>query len=137
MNKIVVKADTELNTLFLVLSGEPTIEKVKALHLIIASEMTKLRPGYQIYNDSREFHPAANDSYEEILEIGKLLIDKQPNRIARLLNPYSRMIFNRVAAQIGYSGREFTSVKAALEYLEIDPNAPIVQLINHPASDQE
>ncbi len=130
MTKIVVKADPELNTLFLVLTGEPTVEKVRALRVIIESEMTKLQPGFHVYNDSREFHPANNDSYDEILELCKLVVDKQPDRIARLLNPYSRMIFNRVAAQIGYAGREFNSVKAALEYLEIDQQSPIVSIID-------
>jgi len=130
MSKIVVKAEPELNTLFLVLSGQASVKFVQAIRVIVESELTKLNPGFNIYNDSRGFQAVVDDSYDAMLELCKKLQEKQPSRIARLLNPYSRMIFNRISAQLGYSAREFTSVKSALEYLEINHQASIVSLIN-------
>ncbi len=119
MSRIIIKADPEANILYLTLNCIPTKSNARKMYQLIKFELSKLEPGYKILNDSRKMQPAVGDIMEEMVIICKLLLQKRPSRIARLLNPYSRMLFNRLSAQMEFRAREFSNMELALDYLGI------------------
>lgn len=116
---ILIKADPENNVFYLVLGGVLTADNLPTIKKIVESEVSKIKSGFSVYHDARSFQPLNEDLYLEILEIAKIILAKEPDKIARLFNPYSRMIFNRISAQLGYSAKEFHSEKDARSYLNI------------------
>lgn len=117
MSRVIVRANPDLNILFLTLSGIPNEENILNLTLVIQSELSRLKPGFKLLNDARQMEPADLNNYQMLIEAAKEIIKLKPSKIARLCNPFSRMVFNRISAQLGYSGKEFFKMEDALEYL--------------------
>ena len=119
MSRIIVKADPKSNILYLTLNGIPTKGNVRQLKQVIKFELRKLQSGYKILNDARKMQPAVGDILEDMYDICQMIMDKQPSRIARLVNPYSRMLFSHLSSLMGFRAREFSSMELALNYLGV------------------
>lgn len=120
MAKLTVKADSENNTLFLILAGIPTVDNIRKVKVVLEYELSLLAPGFKVFNDSREFSPINPLALLEFMEVCKMAYEKKPSKIARLLNPFSRMVFARGASDTSIIAREFTNVQNAVEFLGVE-----------------
>ena len=112
-----ISPDLGMATILLYLAM--VVNTPKAIKAIVESEVSKLSPGFSVYHDSRNFQPLNEDLYNAILKIAEIIQAKKPDKIARLFNPYSRMVFNRVSAQLMYNAKEFQREKDARSYLNL------------------
>ncbi len=118
MPLVEVKADVEKNRLYMKLIGLPTPAKAHGLLYRLKVELSKLKPGFTLLNDSRMLMLKEGDVPEIIAEIMQEIAARKPSKVVRVVNEVAGVPLAKISSEVGYQAAVFNTVKKAEEFLD-------------------
>ena len=120
VNTVDIRADVAKNRLYIVLGGFFKDDEVKAAADKCIAEVKKLKPGFVVINDIREFKPASPAGADEIKRAQIFVKQSGGAKIIRVVGEavLSQAQFERQAKEAGVASDTAASVAEAEKLLD-------------------
>ena len=116
-----VYSNYQKNSLYITLAGhfEPGEVRSAAAEAIL-KEVAKLRPGFDLITDIRQFHPTDQDGVTIMQQVARSLLDLGMGRCVRVTGiPLSALQMERVSEAVGYEPVHAYSLEEAEKLLAV------------------
>lgn len=117
------RTDIERNRIYVTLKGRITAEESGQAARQIITDISTLKPGFDVVTDISEFEPVTKKETETLLKVHKVLAEKGVNRIARVVGTelkatVGKIQFERTSRQSKIVAENFDSLEDAERYLD-------------------
>ena len=114
---LVCKSDLVKNRLYLKISGSIAVAEARKFKRNLAVELARLKPGFTLLIDAREFEPVNNTAQDVVETIMEAIASAKPSRVARIVDPESALKAGHISRRTGYTSAIFETEMEAERFL--------------------
>jgi len=113
-----IRSDPVINRLILNISGEIAVTEAKRFKRDLSVELARLKPGFTLLIDARDFKPITNNTQRVIEGIMEAIVSAKPSKVARIVSSSPGIKMGKVSRKAGYLSAAFETEMEAERFLD-------------------